>query len=47
MGRCTRYIPLIAKWSGFKKVEEKVVEHRARKFGKSKFGFERYVNGFS
>jgi glycosyltransferase involved in cell wall biosynthesis len=45
-GEMHRYIPLIAKWSGFKKVGEKVVEHRARKFGKSKFGFERYVNGF-
>lgn len=45
-GEMHRYIPLIAKWSGFRKVGEKVVEHRARKYGKSKFGFERYVNGF-
>lgn len=45
-GEMHRYIPLIAKWAGFRKVGEKVVEHRARKFGKSKFGFERYVNGF-
>ncbi len=45
-GEMHRYIPLIAKWSGFRKVTEKVVEHRARKFGKSKFGFERYINGF-
>ena len=45
-GEMHRYIPLIAKWSGFRKVGEKVVEHRARKFGKSKFGFERYINGF-
>lgn len=45
-GEMHRYIPLIAKWSGFKKVGEKVVEHRARKYGKSKFGFERYINGF-
>ncbi len=45
-GEMHRYIPLIAKWSGFKKVGEKVVEHRPRKFGKSKFGFERYIHGF-
>ncbi|MBC7848735.1 MAG: glycosyltransferase family 2 protein [Chitinophagaceae bacterium] len=45
-GEMHRYIPLIAKWSGFKKVGEKVVEHRARKFGRSKFGLERYINGF-
>lgn len=41
-----RYIPLIAKWAGFRKVGEKVVEHRPRKYGKSKFGFERYIRGF-
>lgn len=45
-GEMHRYIPLIARWSGFRKVGEKVVEHRARKYGKSKFGFERYINGF-
>jgi glycosyltransferase involved in cell wall biosynthesis len=45
-GEMHRYIPLIAKWSGFKKIGEKVVEHRARKYGKSKFGLERFVNGF-
>src|SRR6185436_12132375 len=45
-GEMHRYIPLIAKWAGFKKIGEKIVEHHARKFGKSKFGFERYVNGF-
>jgi len=45
-GEMHRYIPLIAKWAGFKKVGEKVVEHRPRKYGKSKFGFERYINGF-
>lgn len=45
-GEMHRYIPLIAKWSGFQKVTEKVVEHHARKYGKSKFGFERYINGF-
>jgi hypothetical protein len=41
-----RYIPLLAKWAGFYKIGEKVVEHRARKFGVSKFGFERFLNGF-
>jgi glycosyltransferase involved in cell wall biosynthesis len=40
-----RYIPVLAKWAGFKKVGEKVVEHRARKFGVSKFGFSRFING--
>lgn len=45
-GEMHRYIPVIAKWSGFKKVGEKVVEHRARKYGISKFGWERFVNGF-
>lgn len=45
-GEMHRYIPLIAKWAGFRKVGEKVVEHHARKFGQSKFGWERYINGF-
>ena len=45
-GEMHRYIPVIAKWSGFTKVGEKVVEHRARKHGVSKFGLERYINGF-
>jgi len=45
-GEMHRYIPVIAKWAGFKKVGEKVVEHRARKYGVSKFGWERFVNGF-
>jgi glycosyltransferase involved in cell wall biosynthesis len=40
-GEMHRYIPLIAKWAGFKKIGEKVVEHRERKYGKSKFGLER------
>ncbi|KAA5536288.1 glycosyltransferase family 2 protein [Taibaiella lutea] len=40
-----RYIPVLAKWAGFRKVGEKVVEHRARKFGVSKFGLSRFVNG--
>lgn len=45
-GEMHRYIPVIAKWAGFTKITEKVVEHRARKFGKSKFGMSRFVNGF-
>lgn len=45
-GEMHRYIPIIAKWSGFKKIGEKVVEHRARKYGVTKFGWERFVNGF-
>mgnify|MGYP000473976865 CR=1 FL=1 len=45
-GEMHRYIPVIAKWSGFKKIGEKVVEHRARKYGTSKFGLERFVKGF-
>jgi glycosyltransferase involved in cell wall biosynthesis len=45
-GEMHRYIPLIAKWSGFKKFGEKVVEHRPRKYGVTKFGWDRFVNGF-
>lgn len=45
-GEMHRYIPVIAKWSGFGKIGEKVVEHRARKYGVSKFGWERFINGF-
>ena len=45
-GEMHRYIPVLAKWAGFKKIGEKVVEHRARKYGISKFGWERFVNGF-
>jgi len=45
-GEMHRYIPVIAKWSGFTKITEKVVEHRERKYGRSKFGFERFVRGF-
>ncbi|HUQ67274.1 MAG TPA: glycosyltransferase family 2 protein [Flavitalea sp.] len=45
-GEMHRYIPVIAKWSGFKKIGEKVVEHRARKYGTSKFGIERFIKGF-
>jgi len=45
-GEMHRYIPLIAKWAGFRRIGEKVVVHRPRKYGKSKFGLERFVNGF-
>ncbi len=45
-GEMHRYIPVIAKWAGFTKIGEKVVEHRARKYGVTKFGWERFVNGF-
>jgi glycosyltransferase involved in cell wall biosynthesis len=45
-GEMHRYIPVIAKWSGFDKIGEKVVEHRARKYGTTKFGLERFINGF-
>ena len=45
-GEMHRYIPVLAKWAGFSKIGEKVVEHRARKYGITKFGLERFVNGF-
>jgi glycosyltransferase involved in cell wall biosynthesis len=45
-GEMHRYIPLIAKWAGFSRIGEKVVEHHERKYGQTKFGFERFVNGF-
>lgn len=45
-GEMHRYIPVIAKWEGFKKIGEKVVEHRARKYGTTKYGLERFINGF-
>jgi glycosyltransferase involved in cell wall biosynthesis len=45
-GEMHRYIPVIAKWAGFKRIGEKVVEHRARKYGTTKFGWQRFVNGF-
>jgi len=41
-----RYIPVIAKKMGYDKIGEKVVQHQARKYGKTKFGIERFVNGF-
>src|SRR3954469_18618460 len=45
-GEMHRYIPVIAKWAGFTRIEEQIVEHRARKYGKTKFGMSRFVNGF-
>ncbi len=45
-GEMHRYIPLIAKWAGFEKIGEKIVEHRARQFGVSKFGTGRFIKGF-
>jgi hypothetical protein len=45
-GEMHRYIPVLAKWAGFRKIGEKVVEHRARQFGVTKFGWERFINGF-
>ncbi|MBK7097691.1 MAG: glycosyltransferase [Sphingobacteriales bacterium] len=45
-GEMHRYIPVLAKWSGFKKIGEKVVEHRKRKYGITKFGWNRFINGF-
>lgn len=45
-GEMHRYIPVMAKQAGFKKIGEKVVEHRARKYGVTKFGLERFIFGF-
>ena len=45
-GEMHRYIPLIAKWNGFNKIEEKEVNHNRRKYGVTKFGMERYIRGF-
>ena len=45
-GEMHRYIPLLAKWAGFKKFGEKIVEHRPRKYGVTKFGWNRFINGF-
>jgi glycosyltransferase involved in cell wall biosynthesis len=45
-GEMHRYIPVIAKWNGFVKIGEKPVVHRARKYGVTKFGLERFVFGF-
>ena len=45
-GEMHRYIPLLSKWNGFGKIGEKVVQHQPRKYGYSKFGLERFLNGF-
>lgn len=45
-GEMHRYIPVLAKNAGFKKIGEKVVEHRKRKYGVTKFGWDRFINGF-
>ncbi len=45
-GEMHRYIPVIAKWNGFGRITEKVVQHRERKYGVTKFGLERFVYGF-
>ncbi len=45
-GEMHRYIPVIAKWAGFSKIGEKVVQHRKRQYGVTKFGLNRFVNGY-
>lgn len=45
-GEMHRYIPAIAKWAGFTRITEKVVSHQERKYGVTKFGLERFINGF-
>ncbi len=45
-GEMHRYIPYIAKWHGYTRIGEKEVSHQARKYGKTKFGIERFINGF-
>ena len=45
-GEMHRYVPVLAKWAGFRNIGEKVVEHRARKYGITKFGWSRFINGF-
>ncbi|HEY8513204.1 MAG TPA: glycosyltransferase family 2 protein [Cyclobacteriaceae bacterium] len=45
-GEMHRYIPLIAKWAGYTRIGEKVVEHRPRKYGRTKYGFRRLITGF-
>ena len=41
-----RYIPFLAKWAGFSKIGEKVVHHQKRKFGKTKYGLDRFYKGY-
>jgi len=45
-GEMHRYIPVLAKNAGFNKIDEKIVEHQARKYGVTKFGIDRFINGF-
>ncbi|MFO0415337.1 MAG: glycosyltransferase family 2 protein [Bacteroidota bacterium] len=45
-GEMHRYIPVLAKWAGFRNIGEKVVEHRKRQYGVTKFGWDRFINGF-
>jgi glycosyltransferase involved in cell wall biosynthesis len=45
-GEMHRYIPLIAKWAGYSRIGEKVVEHRQRKYGRTKYGIRRFITGF-
>ncbi len=45
-GEMHRYIPMLAKWAGYSKIGEKAVEHKPRKYGRSKFGIERFMNGY-
>ena len=45
-GEMHRYIPVIAKWAGFKNIGEKIVQHRKREFGETKFGMSRFINGY-
>jgi len=45
-GELHRYIPMLAKWEGYTNIEEQVVKHHPRKYGKTKFGLSRFMNGF-
>ncbi len=45
-GELHRYIPLLAKWEGYDRIEEQVVQHHKREYGETKFGLERFVRGF-
>src|SRR5690606_13415989 len=45
-GEMHRYIPVLAKWAGFKRIGEQVVQHYPRKYGTTKFGMSRFINGF-
>jgi len=45
-GELHRYVPLLAKWEGYGRIGEKPVQHHARKYGRTKFGFERFLRGF-